>query len=85
MTVHSTAFEIEHPVPVSEAVKEVPPAAFHREGKADAGTEKAAGAKGKRDSLRKTLLTGAALAVLAGAAAWNISHAAAPMAAPPKM
>jgi membrane fusion protein (multidrug efflux system) len=74
MTVHSTAFEIEHPVPVSEAVKEAPPAAFHREGKADAGnTEKATGAKGKRDSLRKTLLTGAALAVLAGAAwyGWN--------------
>ncbi len=74
MTVHSTAFEIEHSVPVSEAVKEVPPAAFHREGKADTGNiEKAAGAKGKRDSLRKTLLTGAALAVLAGAAwyGWN--------------
>lgn len=68
MTVHSTAFETAHPVPASEAVK-APPAGFSRQGNPQADTtEKAAGAKGQRDSLRKTLLTGAALVVLAGAA-----------------
>ena len=70
MTVHSTAFEIEHPVPVNEAVKETP-AAFSP-GKTDAAkVEKPAAAR--RDSLRKMLLTGAALAALVGAAwyGWN--------------
>src|SRR5262245_53402960 len=71
MTVHSTAFEIEHPVPVNEVVKEAPPA-FAREGKADAAKAEKPTAV-RRDSLRKTLLTGAALAALVGAAwyGWN--------------
>src|SRR5689334_1943842 len=72
MTVHSTAFDTNHPLPVSETAKESPPAAFNREGKVDADrTEKPATVK--RDSLRKTLLTGAALAALIGAAwyGWN--------------
>ncbi len=73
MTVHSTAFE--HRAirfPSSEAVKDAPRPCSAREGKADAGTTEKP-ATGKRDSLRKTLLTGAALALLAGAAwyGWN--------------
>ncbi|WP_424630101.1 HlyD family secretion protein [Bradyrhizobium sp. SYSU BS000235] len=74
MTVHSTTFDIEHPVPLDEAVKDAPPAAFHREGKADAGqAEKAADAKGRKAGLRKTLLMGVALVALAGATwyGWN--------------
>jgi membrane fusion protein (multidrug efflux system) len=73
MTVHSTAFEIEHPVPVNEAVKDAP-LAFAREGNADAGqAERAAGAKGRKGGLRKTLLMGVALIALTGAAwyGWN--------------
>lgn len=72
MTVHSTAFDTNHPLSVSETAKESPPAGFNREGKVDAGkAEKPATVK--RDSLRKTLLTGAALAALIGAAwyGWN--------------
>lgn len=74
MTVHSTAFEIEQPVPMSEAVKDGSPVAFSREGNADiAKVEKAASAKGKKGGLRKTLLMGAALVALTGAAwyGWN--------------
>ncbi|MEH2513036.1 membrane fusion protein (multidrug efflux system) [Nitrobacteraceae bacterium AZCC 1564] len=74
MTVHSTAFEIEQPVPVSEPVKDAPPPAFGREGKAGAGkAEKAAPTEGKKVGLRKTLLIGAALVALTGAAyyGWN--------------
>ena len=73
MTVHSTAFEIEQQVPVSEAVN-APPAAFSRDGKAAAGkAEKVVGAKGQKAGLRKTLLMGAALVALTGAAwyGWN--------------
>jgi membrane fusion protein, multidrug efflux system len=74
MTVHSTAFEIEQPVPVNEALREAPPAAFSREGKPDGGKiEKAAGTTGRKGGLRKTLLMGAALIALTGAAwyGWN--------------
>jgi membrane fusion protein, multidrug efflux system len=55
MTQHSTAFEIERPVPAADALKDLPPATR-------------APATVKKFNLRKALMAGAAVAVLAGAA-----------------
>jgi membrane fusion protein, multidrug efflux system len=55
MTQHSTAFEIERPVPAADALKDLPPRAR-------------APATVKKFNLRKLLMAGAAVAVLAGAA-----------------
>src|SRR5580700_5891002 len=63
MTRHSTAFEIERLVPAEDVVKELLPAAAEP---APAG-EPAPAAR-QRFNLRKMLMTGAAAAVLAGAA-----------------
>jgi membrane fusion protein (multidrug efflux system) len=63
MTRHSTAFEIERPVPAGEAVKDLPPAPE------DAGIQPvAAPARVKKFNFRSMLMAGAAVAVLAGAA-----------------
>jgi membrane fusion protein (multidrug efflux system) len=61
MTQHSTTFEIERPVPAAEVVGDLPP---------DAAVVPA---PAKKLNLRKMLLTGVALAALAGAAwyGWN--------------
>jgi membrane fusion protein (multidrug efflux system) len=61
MTRHSVAFEIERPVPVSEAAGDL-----LRETTTSAAS--AAPSPAKKFNLRKMLMTGAALAVLAGAA-----------------
>src|SRR5580700_104182 len=63
MTRHSTAFEIERLVPAEDVVKELLPAAAEP---APAGEP--APSPAKKFNLRKMLMTGAALAVLAGAA-----------------
>jgi membrane fusion protein (multidrug efflux system) len=63
MTRHSTAFEIERPVPADDAVMELLPAAAE-----PAGTGEPAPAARQKFNLRKMLMTGAAAAVLAGAA-----------------
>jgi membrane fusion protein (multidrug efflux system) len=55
MTQHSTAFEIERPVPAADALKDLPPATR-------------APVTVKKFNLRKALMAGAAVAVLAGAA-----------------
>jgi membrane fusion protein (multidrug efflux system) len=55
MTQHSTAFEIERPVPAADALKDLPPATR-------------APATVKKFNFRKALMAGAAVAVLAGAA-----------------
>ncbi len=71
MTVHSTAFDIEHPVPVGEAVKDPLTTAFDQ----TRGTEaaKADTAKAKKSNFRRNLMAGAALAASAAAAwyGWN--------------
>src|SRR6202171_3662409 len=65
MTQHSTAFEIERPVPAGEALRELRPAAPD-----DAGTAAMAPAPPaiKKFNFRKMLMAGAAVAVLTGAA-----------------
>jgi membrane fusion protein (multidrug efflux system) len=63
MTHHSTAFEIERPVPVDEAVTELLPAPPETA----LGTPPAPAAR-QKFNFRKMLMTGAAAAVLAGAA-----------------
>ena len=65
MTRHSTAFEIEHPVPTAETVKDLLPA-FHE----TALTHEAAPvpAERKKFNFRKMLMGGAAVAALAGTA-----------------
>jgi membrane fusion protein (multidrug efflux system) len=63
MTRRSTAFEIERPVPAGDAVKELLPAAAE-----PAGSGGPAPAARQRFNSRKMLMTGAAAAVLAGAA-----------------
>jgi membrane fusion protein (multidrug efflux system) len=55
MTQHSTAFEIERPVPAADALKDLPPATR-------------APATAKKFNFRKLLMAGAAVAVLAGVA-----------------
>ena len=61
MTRHSTAFEIERPVPAGDAVKQLLAAE-------PAGSGDPAPAARQKFNLRKMLMTGAAAAVLAGAA-----------------
>jgi membrane fusion protein (multidrug efflux system) len=61
MTVHSTSFQAEQPVPAAEAVEALLPS-----NRSDAGTAVAAAAA-KKFNFRKLLMTGAAIVVLAGA------------------
>ncbi len=65
MTQHSTAFEIERPVPAGEAVQNLLPGINNNVGAQEAPPAPAAG---KKLNFRKLLLAGAAVAVLAGAA-----------------
>jgi len=60
MTQHSSTFEVERPVPAGDAVRDLLPTAFE-------GGAKIAPARTKKLNIRKMLLAGAALAVLAGA------------------
>jgi membrane fusion protein (multidrug efflux system) len=64
MTQHSTAFEIERPVPAGEAVKSLLPGLNNNVSAQEAPPAPAAG---KKLNFRKLLLAGAAVAVLAGA------------------
>jgi membrane fusion protein, multidrug efflux system len=65
MTRHSTAFEAERPVPAADAVQDLLPG---RSDKTIANEAAPAAAAGKKFNFRKALMTGAAIAVLAGAA-----------------
>src|SRR5450755_647461 len=71
MTQHSTAFEIERPVPTSEAIGELRPATPD-----DSGTAAIAAAPlpSRKFNFRKLLLTGAAVAVLTGAAWYGFDY-----------
>src|SRR5450432_2642651 len=71
MTQHSTAFEIERPVPTSEAIGEFRPATPD-----DSGTAAIAAAPlpSRKFNFRKLLLTGAAVAVLTGAAWYGFDY-----------
>jgi membrane fusion protein (multidrug efflux system) len=71
MTQHSTAFEIERLVPTSEAVGELRPATPD-----DSGTAAIAAAPfpSRKFNFRKLLLTGAAVAVLTGAAWYGFDY-----------
>ena len=60
MTQHSTAFEIERPVPAADALKDLPP------------TTRAPG--GKQFNFRKLLMAGAAVAALAGAGWYGFDY-----------
>jgi membrane fusion protein (multidrug efflux system) len=62
MTHLPTAFEVERPVPVGDALKELLPGAY-----VATGAREAAPAVAKKFNFRKVLLAGAALAVIAGA------------------
>jgi membrane fusion protein (multidrug efflux system) len=61
MTQHSTAFEIERPVPAPDALKDLPPAT-------------PAPAAVKKFNFRKLLMAGAAVAVLAGTAWYGFDY-----------
>src|SRR5271157_3853936 len=65
MTRHSTAFEIERPVPADEAVSHLLPQADEKTDKIESAPVTAAL---RKFNLRKMLMAGAAVAVLAGAA-----------------
>jgi len=71
MTQHSTAFEIERLVPTSEAIGELRPATPD-----DSGTAAIAAAPlpSRKFNFRKLLLTGAAVAVLTGAAWYGFDY-----------
>jgi membrane fusion protein, multidrug efflux system len=64
MTRHSTAFEIDRPVPAGDAVKDLLPGSYD-DGRA---SEAPAPVQRKKFNFRKALMTGVALAALAGAA-----------------
>src|SRR6204780_3466090 len=68
MTHHSTAFEIERPVPAGDAVKELLPAPPEQP-----ATHEPVPAAKRKFNFRKMLMTGVAVAALAGAAwyGWN--------------
>src|SRR6202165_2251100 len=70
MTRHSTAFEAERPVPAADAVQDLLPG---RSDKTIANEAAPAPAAVKKFNFRKALMTGAAIAVLTGAAwyGWN--------------
>jgi membrane fusion protein, multidrug efflux system len=70
MTQHSTAFEIERPVPTSEAIEELRPAAPDDSGAAAI----AAPLPSRKFNFRKLLLAGAAVAVLTGAAWYGFDY-----------
>ena len=63
MTQHSTAFEIERPVPAADALKELPPA-----------PTPASRPAVKKFNFRKLLMAGAAVVVLAGAAWYGFDY-----------
>jgi membrane fusion protein (multidrug efflux system) len=65
MSRHSTAFEVERPVPVDDTIKDLQPDTNDR---ASAGVPALASPVEKKFNLRKVLMAGAAVAVLAGAA-----------------
>jgi membrane fusion protein, multidrug efflux system len=65
MSRHSTAFEVERPVPVDDTIKDLQPDTNDR---ASAGVPALASPVVKKFNLRKVLMAGAAVAVLAGAA-----------------
>ena len=65
MTRHSTAFQVERPIPAGDAAKDLLPDTRDKGSTGEAATSPAVS---KRFSLRKLLMTGAAVAVLAGAA-----------------
>ena len=67
MTQHSTAFEIDRPVPAG-AVKELLPGAYQ------ADESKVSPAQVKKFNFRKMLMAGAAVAVLAGAAWYGFDY-----------
>ena len=71
MTQHSSAFEIERPVPVGEAVRRLRPAT-----PGDSGTAAMAPAPllSKKFNFRRLLMAGAAVAVLAGAAWYSFDY-----------
>jgi membrane fusion protein (multidrug efflux system) len=70
MTQHSTAFEIERPIPTSEAIGDLRPAAPD-----DSGTAAiAAPLPSRKFNFRKLLLAGAAVAVLTGAAWYGFDY-----------
>src|SRR3984893_2915504 len=70
MTQHSTAFEIERPIPTSEAIGDLRPAAPD-----DSGTAAIAAPLPPRTcNFRKLLLAGAAVAVLTGAAWYGFDY-----------
>jgi membrane fusion protein (multidrug efflux system) len=71
MTQHSSAFEIERPVPVGEAVRGLRPATPD-----DSGTAAMAPAPllSKKFNFRRLLMAGAAVAVLAGAAWYGFDY-----------
>ena len=71
MTQHSTAFEIERPVPTSEAIGELRPATPD-----DSGTAAIAAAPlpSRKLNFRKLLLAGAAVAALTGAAWYGFDY-----------
>ena len=71
MTQHSTAFEIERPVPAAEAVRGLRPATPD-----DSGTAAMAPAPllSKKFNFRRLLMAGAAVAVLAGAAWYGFDY-----------
>ena len=62
MSLHSTAFEIERPVPAGDATRELLPSASN-----EAAASPAALVSARKFNFRKMLMTGAALAVLVGA------------------
>src|SRR5467141_50080 len=65
MTCHSTVFEVERPVPVNDIVKDLQPETHNQSSTDDSPP---AAAPGKRFNFRRALMTGAAVAVVAGAA-----------------
>src|ERR1700730_2962959 len=70
MTQHSTAFEIERPIPTSEAIGDLRPAAPDDSGPAAI----AAPLPSRKFNFRKLLLAGAAVAVLTGAAWYGFDY-----------
>jgi membrane fusion protein (multidrug efflux system) len=65
MSRHSTAFEVERPVPAGDAVKDLLPDTHNRANASEPSPRRAAA---KKFNFRKLLMTGAAVAALAGAA-----------------
>src|ERR1700686_4237512 len=73
MSRHSTAFEVERPVPAGEFVKDLQPGA-DAEAANVAATPAPAPVVAKKFNFRKLLLAGAAPAVLAGAVWYGLDY-----------